>query len=227
MHTRKLLAVGLAGVLGIVAGVVTAFLLPGATGTAGSDPLDLGISLKDQPCTGQSLILVGWGVRASQLNAAVTNNPAAHYLEADRSCDTRWKHLGPGRNYVAYLGPFTIEDACSLRMRVEHKGDYVTRLNAGNSEFVQCGCVVPYRDMPSLHRGMTPTTISGIWVHTLQQMLFQSRLLVPLHFTGTYDAATEATVERLQTDHALQPTGMTDAATWAQVQKSACGLYTF
>lgn len=228
VRTRKLLAVALAGVLGVVAGIVTALLLPtSSTSASFADPLHLGIPLLNQPCTGDNLILVGWGDHGVALGSAVAGNPEAHYLDTTQSCDTRWVNQESPDRYAAYLGPYpTGQAACAVRMTVPYKGDYVTHLVAGNTKFVQCACFTDPGAIPVLRPSMPVTVLAGMWTRSLQQMLLDSQYLPARHDTGIYDPATAAAVKRLQTDRALPQTGVMDSAAWNQLQQATCPLYT-
>jgi Putative peptidoglycan binding domain len=228
VRSRKLLAVGLAAVLGIVAGVVTALLLPTSSPSASfADPLHLGIPLQNQQCTGDNLILVGWGDRGIALGSAVASNPDAHYLDTTNSCDTRWVNQGSPDRYAAYLGPYpTGQAACAVRMTVRFKGDYVTHLVAGNTKFVQCACFTAPAKIPVLSPTMQVTVLAGMWTRSLQQMLLDSHYFPARHDTGTYDPATVAAVKRLQADRALPRTGVMDSAGWNQLTQATCPSYT-
>ncbi len=64
--------------------------------TAFSDPLHLGIPLVDQDCSGEALLVVGYGNTVAPLGTAVANSSAEglRYLRSDGSCATV---LGPER----------------------------------------------------------------------------------------------------------------------------------
>src|SRR4051812_44357581 len=103
MRTR-VVAPLVAAVLGIAGGVATALTVPGDDGDHGdngdrasvSDPLNLGVPLENQDCTGQVLLVVGYGNSVAPLSLAVANSSsdALKYLRSDGSCDTQ---LGPER----------------------------------------------------------------------------------------------------------------------------------
>jgi len=87
------LAIGLAAVLGVAGGVVTAFALPQHV----EDPLHLGAALVNQPCRpGQSVVILASGAPSSLLSSAVETNDGARYLQPARSCDTTWRLHLPG-----------------------------------------------------------------------------------------------------------------------------------
>lgn len=234
----KSLAVALSALLGIVCGVAGAFVIPGADGSGTfADPLGLGVPMVDQPCTGKTLIMVGWGEAAPPLSAAVNGNHGVHYLQTSKSCDTAWRYQPANETsvrrdptWVAYLGPFaTREDACKIRMTSDHKGDFVTRLNQGNTEMVQCACYYDVTAMPRLTAGMTNTPVDSIWIRQLQQMLLDTGAL-PKSATidGFYKVGspTVTAVETAQTSKSLNPSGIVDTDTWRAITTSACHHYT-
>ena len=99
--------------------------------------------------------------------------------------------------YVVYLGPFdTPGAACELRMTVEHKGDYVTSLRAGNQTYVKCPCELPVSTFPVLTPDMgAPDALEGMWIRQLQGMLVDTgRLVEDVQESGQYDATTVAVV---------------------------------
>lgn len=228
MRTRKLLAVVLAAVLGIVCGTATAFLFPSNAGVSAgehADPLGIGIPMLNQTCTDKSLILVNWGDSATPLGPAVSRK-GAHYLQTARSCDTDWKYHGPTTTYAAYLGPFdTPTEACRIRMTPEYKGTFVTRLHDGNTDFVQCACYLDFHTMPRIVPGATITATTGMWTRALQQMLYDIDYTTTHHNTGVLAGQTLAAVRRLQVAQALEPTGIVDAETWSSLLQQACRLY--
>jgi hypothetical protein len=233
-------AVALSASLGIICGVIGSFTIAGARGpTAFADPLNLGVPFQNQPCTGDSLVLVGWGKAAPILSSAVQDNATGHvrYLKTSQSCKTAWifqptneKRLKPNPTWVAYLGPFdTRNEACAIRMTAEHKGDFVTRLNDGNTDMVQCTCYFPLTDIPTLTPGMTNTAETSIWIRQLQQMLVDiGQLPKATKIDGFYNvgSATERAVQNEQTARSLNANGIVDSGTWQQIKARACAGYT-
>jgi hypothetical protein len=110
MRTR-VIALLVAAALGIGGGVATALVVQGEDAPHTStfnDPLHLGIPLVDQDCTGESLLVVGYGNSAAPLGTAVANNgtKGVRYLRADESCATiLGPESEPSPTYVVYLGP--------------------------------------------------------------------------------------------------------------------------
>jgi hypothetical protein len=191
------------------------------------DPLQLGVSLANQRCTGDSLLVLGWGSR-SRLATGIAEDPAhAHYLDTQASCNVAWAPNGPADpRYVAYVGPFdTTVQACQQRMTVQFRGDRVTTLDANNTSSVQCVCYLPSVSMPLLRIGMDPTALNSIWIRSLQEMLADLGLLPRDQETGVYDPATEAAVKQLQSERALPASGVVDPATWSALKNKACALY--
>ena len=104
MRTR-VVAPLMAAVLGIAGGVVTALVVPtdsegggqpesnGGGESLPSDPLNLGIHLENQGCSGASLLVVGYGDTFAPLSSAVANSgkEGLRYLRTADSCDQAGK----------------------------------------------------------------------------------------------------------------------------------------
>jgi hypothetical protein len=227
-----------AAVLGIGGGVATAIVVPADDDpdTPGfSDPLHLGVPLVDQDCSGESLLVVGYGNSVAPLGTAVADNGKSglSYLRSDESCATI---LGPERKptptYVAYLGPYeTLTEPCELRMTPEHRGDFVTVLRSGNEELVKCACALPSTAGPELHLGMVPTDEDVVWIRSLQSMLYDYYDDDFPHeaITGEYDEPTAAAVTRVQQEApgVLTRPGVVDASTWRIITDRICRIYDF
>jgi hypothetical protein len=124
---------------------------------------------------------------------------------------------------VLYSGPFgDIRDACNDRLA----GPYDAYIKGGNpgtaGSFYSCIC--PARP----HRLPTVSSVgqTGQWIGELQRMLGAH-----LRYSvggldnsswGVYTGATQAAVQRFQTDHHLHPNGVVDANTWAAIQSAGC-----
>ncbi len=219
-----------AGVLGIVGGLTAAFVVPQGSESAG-DPLDLGIPLANLDCSGDSIMIVGWGSTRAPLAAAVADNPGgdARYLRTDDSCPTLY--APPTRevpDYVVYLGPYdSLGEACGQRLSVEHKGDNLARLNAGNEIYVKCICELPTDGFPELSVGMAATTEDGIWIRGLQGLLNDIDRLADDGITGAYDERTATVIRRIQAHGAVPADGVVDAVTWRILRDRACGTYDY
>jgi murein L,D-transpeptidase YcbB/YkuD len=215
--------VALSATLGVVGGVVSGHLLGGAP--AGPDPLGLGVSMVNQQCTGQSLLVTAWGATDTSLTSAVAENPDhTHYLRIASSCNTAWRQNGLAAvGYAAYLGPYgSVGQACEQRMTVAHRGDMVTRLQAGNTQPVQCLCYLDYTTFPTLRQGMTVTARIGIYVRAMQKLLVTAKLSPPEAVTGLYDAATMQRIEAFQAAKGLPQNGYVDGPTWHQLLGPGC-----
>jgi hypothetical protein len=232
-------AILLAAILGVAAGVAVAIAGPGSGGNESStnDPLQLGIPLVDLACTGDSIMVVGYGAGRAPLDAAVADNPdrVVRYLRTDDSCDTLYAPVDAAvPDYVAYLGPFdSPADPCAERMTDEHKGDNVTRLNSGNQIYVKCLCVLDTATFPVLRPGMSLTTESGLWIRGLQGMLADIDAAAgnPTRFTevditGVYDQRTAARVNEIQAGKGVR-VGPLNTVTWRILRKRACGTYSY
>ena len=239
---RTLWALVLAGVLGIAAGITVALVAPGSERggddpSTVNDPLHVGVPLVDLECTGEAIMVVGYGDSRAPLDAAVADNPGrdVRYLRTDDSCDTLYSPPETETPaYVAYLGPFDqLADPCAERMTEEHKGDNVTRLNAGNTIYVKCVCVLETATFPVLSLGMSVTAENGIWVRALQGMLVDIDAAAgrPARFgeddiTGIYDARTAARIADIQSSNSVR-VGPVNPVTWRILRKRACGTYAY
>lgn len=243
LRGRALLALLLAAVLGVASGVVVALVAPGGTDDGGrdrsaiNDPLHLGVPLVDLECSGESIMVVGYGDTRAPLDAAVADNPegAVRYLRTDDSCPTQYAPPeAPVPAYAAYLGPFdTLAEPCAARMTDEHKGDNVSRLNAGNEIYVKCTCVLETSTFPVLHRGESVTAENGIWVRALQGMLvdiYEARgrpeTFGDRDISGIYDEKTAALIESIQATSSVR-VGPVNAVTWRILRKRACATYSY
>lgn len=222
-----------AAALGVVGGLTAAVVLPQASGpsTAVADPLGLGIPLMNLQCTGRSIMVVGWGSSRAPLDAAVADNAAAdaRYLRREDSCPTLYSPIDKElADYVVYLGPYDSRlDACEQRLTLEHKGDNVTLLDAGNQTFVKCICVLPPGAGPVLSVGMVASADDGIWIRGVQGLLNDIGRLPEEAITGVYDERTAAVVRRIQANAAVLPDGVVDEVTWKLLRDRACSSYDY
>jgi len=228
-----------AAVLGIIGGVATAVVAPGDDAAqdvpAVSDPLHLGIPLANLDCTGQSILVVGYGNSVPPLSSAVANSrtDGLHYLDSASSCQTL---LGPEEKqtptYVVYAGPYdSPRDPCETRMSGEEPGSFVARLREGNEQLVKCPCEIPGTDAVRLYPDMPSDASTKLWVRGLQAMFNDDD---PEDFprsaiTGVYDDVTQARVTVFQ-DNApgkdTQP-GIVDATTWGLLTDRLCRNYDY
>jgi hypothetical protein len=246
MRRVRLLLPVAAGVLGLLAGVVTA--LVAADDPDGSvpnaDPLHLGIPLVNLDCTGDSLLLVAQGSSSPPLIAAVANNPELdlHYLRPDESCDTLYAPQSQGvPDYAVYAGPYDgMPEPCELRMSPEHQGDTVTNLTSGNDSFVKCLCALPVSAFPELRPGMEPDPAIGNYVRSLQSLLVDldnqreidgedGPFFKITDVTGVYDETTQARIEDYQDEGVVLPSerGSVLFTTWKTLTDDTCKLYDF
>ena len=135
----RLIAPLVAAVLGISGGIATALVVPDdedePRASTYNDPLHLGIPLVDQDCTGESLLVVGYGDTVAPLGSAA-GMKGARYLRSDDSCPTALAAAGKETPaYVVYLGPYdTRREPCELRMSGEAGGNFfVTVLHSGGT----------------------------------------------------------------------------------------------
>lgn len=235
----RVIAPIVAAVLGISGGIATALVVPDDDGerraSTFNDPLHLGIPLVDQDCTGEALLVVGYGNNVAPLGSAVANNgtKGLRYLRSDESCETI---LGPEREetptYVVYLGPYeTLVEPCEKRMTPEHRGDFVTVLRSGNETLVKCPCALPTSLAPELTPNMVADAEETVWIRALQAMLndYDPEKFPHTAISGTYDDATVARVTEVQQEVAGVPTtpGVVDAATWQVITDRICRIYDY
>jgi hypothetical protein len=237
----RVIAPLVSALVGIVAGTMTALMTldrdDGSETPETSDPLGLGIPFVRLDCDPQKGILIlGFGDAAPALLAAMADNPAGDpaYLETAQSCDTIY---GPERQakpprYAVFLGPFDdLQTPCRLRMDPVRRGDFVTKLQSGNSDSVKCVCVLPSSaDRPTLRVGMARTDANAVWVRSLQGMLSDAD---PERFprdwiTGTYDQRTaDRIIDFQETSRVSSPLGVVDDDTWGLLNTRLCDNYDF
>jgi len=226
-----------AAVLGIGGGVATAIVVPEddpGTKTV-ADPLHLNIPLTDLDCSGQSILVVGYGDSVPPLSSAVANSTTddLHYLRSAGSCPTL---LGPedqaAPTYVVYAGPYdSPRDPCELRMSGEEPGSFVARLREGNTQLVKCPCEIPGSDAVPLYPEMTVDAPAKLWIRGLQAMFnYDDPEAFPRSaITGEYDAFTQARVTVFQDNAPGKSTepGSVDAVTWGILTDRLCRNYDY
>jgi len=234
----RLIAPLVAAVLGISGGIATALVVPedddAPRASTLNDPLHLDIPLVDQDCSGDALLVIGYGDTAAPLGSAAAGHRTARYLRSDASCPTA---LGPERRptpkYVVYLGPYdTRREPCELRMSGDAGGNFfVTVLHSGNTELVKCPCELPRDAGPELFVGMAETQESVIWTRSLQAMLhdYDAERFPQTAVTGDYDAPTAARVTEFQHEAPGKLTidGRVDPTTWGIITERICRTYSY
>jgi hypothetical protein len=204
-----------------------------STTASPDDPLKLGVPLVNLPCTGEKILVVGWGNTSGPLINAVTANLDADvkYLDTAQSCNTLYgaEHQEPPE-YAVYLGPFdSVTEPCSLRMSIDHTNDVVTNLKPGIKIHVQCLCAVEPATLPELNFGMRATTRDGIFIRALQRLLADIGQNPGHHINGRYDRATRNMIIPLQRLHAIKvhPPGLVETSTWQMIRDLGCLNYDF
>ena len=253
----RLVAPVVAAVLGIGGGVATAIVMPQddaprrqdgtpsptspspspSDDTPGvSDPLHLGIPFANQKCSGEALLVVGYGNTRVPLSSAVANSDpeGLSYLRGAGSCDAILGPEGkPRPDYVVYRGPYpSPQEPCEIRMSGEDLGSFVTRLRHGNQQLVKCPCEVPSREAPELSLDMgAPDQSERLWIRGLQSMFNDDD---PDRFprtsiTGVYDEPTAARVALFQANAPGKVTqsGVTDRTTWGIITDRLCRQYDY
>jgi hypothetical protein len=225
VRRAPLLAVACSALFGVLCGVGGGLLID--TGSF-ADPLGLGVPLRNQSCTGETLVMLGWGGRRPALAAGVQENPEhASYLDTKHSCETAWAiNASASPRYVVYLGPFATDKACQTRMTTEYRGALVTRLRAHNSEPVECTCYLPVASRPQLRGGMDVVGTDTIWIRSLQRILGDLGYLKPDRTNGYYDQTTMEAVKQFQSERAgINPNGVVGSDTWRALINKGCPLY--
>lgn len=235
----QVLAPLVAALVGIAAGTTTALVTGAAsdgepdTPTTINDPLGLGIPLVRYECTGEGLLVLGFGDTSGALREAKAGHDDLDlsYLETADSCDT---NFGPERlvtkpTYAVVAGPYPadLEQPCALRMTPEYRGDFVTALRDGNEISVKCVCVLDASAAPVLRPGMTATDADTVWIRSLQQILVDREKLTKKQVTGKYDQRTEAAIRDYQTGSTATVDGIVDEDTWTLVKRRTCRHYDF
>ena len=229
MRGLRIAAVVVSLLLGVIGGLATAQL------TGDDDPLHLGISRVDQPCSGRSILLIGRGDTRAALRSSIVNSPdgaRAHYLAVAESCATMYSTAEEGADdpaYVVYLGPYeSATAACQARMSADHLRDTVTRLAYGNEIYVKCPCELSTASMPTLTPGMVPSAVETAWIKQLQGMLSDIGRLPPtVHGSGQYDLATQAKVRQMQGYYGLTRDGVVGQTMWDHLTQRACKNYDY
>lgn len=250
MRTR-LVALLLAVVLGAGGGVTTALLGDdgGGGGSAAkpyADPLGLRIPKVDLGCTGEPVMVVGFGDNAAALRNEVVNTPGEdlRYLDTRRSCETRWTPASSDADprWVAYL-PGDPTELCLARLSDPvHRRDNVTFLVDGVDERAMCLCEVPAAEAPELavDRPAATDDRKRIWIGELQDVLIhidEGRSLDPTNpedvlmtdadRTGVYDERTAARIDQVRHKADLEMDGVLDERVWQRITAAGCPLYNY
>lgn len=225
-----------AATLGVVGGLTTALLAPDPVRSgnpqAGQDPLGLGVDRQDLGCTGQSILVVGFGDTSAALSGSIADNrdEGVHYLNTAASCSTVYGYEDRDQPaYAAYLGPYAdVTSPCTTRFAGEHRGGFVTRLRAANSIHVKCACVLPVEALPVLKQGID-VTANAVYVRALQGLLHDRdpELFSREQITGVYDEPTAARIRALQAAAPITVTGEVGGPTWRFVRARSCRDYDF
>ncbi len=245
-----------AAVLGISGGVATALVVPGddpgrradtpATGgpspspsndtPANDDPLHLGIPLANQECSGDALLIIGYGNTRAPLSSAVANSgtKGLSYLRGSASCDTTLGPEGkPRPAYIVYRGPYdSRREPCEIRMSGDESGSFVTVLRSGNKQLVKCACEIPTSEAPLLSLDMgAPDQAETLWIRALQSMFNDddAERFPRTAITGQYDDATAARVTLFQENAPGKVTepGVVDRTTWGIITDRLCRNYDY
>ncbi|WP_244930763.1 hypothetical protein [Nocardioides sp. W7] len=245
----RLVALVVAAVLGAGGGVTTALLDDEDGGARDprpapvADPLGINLPLVNLECTGEAVLVVGFGDRPAALRTEVVNTPDEdlRYLDTQRSCDARWT---PARStaaprWVVYTGPGDRTDLCLARLTERaHQRDNVTFLRAGSDQRAMCLCEVAADAAPPLEIGTPAASDPGnrIWIGELQDMLItidaelradEAVRLTEANRTGVYDRPTADRVNVVRANAKLPENGVLDKQVWSRVTSAGCPLYDY
>ena len=230
-----------AALIGVVAGTATAIVTVEASDgdpdePQTTDPLGLGIPLVRYGCTGEGLLVLGYGDTSGALRQAKAGHDDLDlsYVETAESCDTVFgaERFTTKPTYAVVAGPYPADlvEPCNLRMTPEHRGDFVTALRDGNQISVKCGCVLDASVAPPLSLGMDATETDVVWIRSLQQMLSDAneKQFPEERVTGVYDQPTSDRVRDYQQVSSVRTEpGEVDEETWNLLQGRICDIYDF
>lgn len=243
----RLVALVVAAVLGAGGGIAVALVQDedAARGPAPhADPLGLGIPQVDLDCTGEAVMVVGFGDNAAALRTEVVNTPGVdlRYLDTRRSCDARWtpESSDARPRWVLYAGPGDRTELCLDRMREPaHQRDNVTFLRDGSDHRAMCLCEVPVSAAPRLEVD-TPGANdprNRIWIGELQDMLItidaelrpdeEIRLTDDRKRTVVYDERIADRIDVVRDNAQLRQNGVLDTQVWRRVIAAGCQLYDY
>ena len=201
-----------------------------ASPSADLDPLDIGVDMTNQGCTGKLLVMYGTAGERDA-NPAVRKVPVlldeiegSKYLRARGSCVDAFLQKGPnGDVFQVYLGPFdSLRSACSARHR-GRTSSWVKHLGSPPERY--CICLETAGSLPVLRRG--PVTASDAYrVSDVQQFLWRqgyNKGLEVYNIGGGFTEAVETNLRDYQTANSLSATGALDAATWRSILSDGCG----
>jgi Putative peptidoglycan binding domain len=218
-RAARTLAVAASALLGIVGGVVSGVLIGEGHGV---DPLRLGVTMVNQPCSDDTLLVVARGDTARALGSRIASESNVHYLDTRKSCDAAWSDPDkPPPRYIAYLGPYHgPNQACPER--ISRRGGLVTTLTASETDPVQCLCYLSFASRPTLRTGMDVTPETSVYIRMLQRMLTDLHRNPQDHSTGTYDQLTEQEIRKFQQDHGISANGVVEQPTWEALSNDGC-----
>jgi hypothetical protein len=243
----RLVALVVAAVLGAGGGIAVALAQdedPARRPAPVADPLGLGIPQVDLDCTGEAVMVVGFGDNAATLRTEIVNTPDVdlRYLDTRRSCDARWtpESSDARPRWVLYAGPRDRTELCVDRMtEPAHQRDNVTFLRDGSDHRAMCLCEVPVSEAPRLEVG-TPAASdprNRIWIGELQDMLItvdaelrpdeEIRLTDDRKRTTVYDERIAERIDVVRASAQLPQNGVLDTQVWRRVIAGGCQLYDY
>jgi len=206
----------------------------GSTSASSEDPLGLGYTFEDQPCSDSYIIVLASSgdpslYESTLLPALSRQSDAgqdAKYLRTDESCST-FNQSGEAGDpiYAAYVGPYDDPaEACQTRMDTATTATYVKSLDGVGKGPYYCACAYDVSELPDLNT-TTDAESAGerrFWVVELQHILFNEGMNPEKLVGGNFGSKTVSMVSTYQRDRGLSVTGSLDSDTWAQMQSDTC-----
>ena len=173
-NARGTMALLVSALVGVTAGVVVGFttgssppakagprrplVQPERLGDDRTTRCGLGAPLENLDCTGDNILVVGWGANTGRPRPT----PSLPTVDAEREVPRdgellqhalRRREAGPRPSTPSTSAPSTApSEPCALRMSIDHPRDVVTTLKRGVKIHVQCLCVGSTRRLPDAQR---------------------------------------------------------------------------
>lgn len=202
------------------------------TSPATTDPLGIGYTQQNLPCTGEYIVVLSSGESASPattVRAALDRFPRAegrYYLDPAKSCSNLSRLTNKEQlTSFPYLGPFSDPvAACDARMAVTDTTTYVIGLTQGSTEATYCACYYESGNLPSLNKAEDAESLGDnrFWTLELQYMLYEAGYNTRRLVGGNFGNETSTMVAALQQDSGLDPTGMMDEVSWSALVSRVC-----
>jgi hypothetical protein len=200
------------------------------------DPLGLGFTLENQPCSGSFIVVLASSgdpkayrstLRPALGGFASSEAPGpGRYLRTDESCATFNQTAADGSPiYAAYLGPYDDgRQACQDRMQYTSTGTYIKHLDGVRKGPYYCMCAYDASELPDLNTTEDAETTGDrrFWTVELQHALFVAGVNPQQLFGGNFGSKTEGMVTAFQAASGDDETGSLDSNTWSSLQGITC-----